>query len=692
MRFSIRYKILIVLGVLLLSAVAFYTALASFIFSEQKTALLYDLNHSIAVNIAAQLRSQLFQTKNQLRLFAVSNMITGQSQLKLPADYLKSSRILAVDFFKKENNLFLKQRLDSSVPSLGSGLKEIEPWLNEAMAKEMAFWKKPQSSEISRFLVATKVDIAIDKSPYTYVIVAELDGKSLLETLQSANIFHSYLARQSGEVVVHYDRSTLAAPDDIKGHPLLAKASAESATSGVSAFSWGGQQWYGAYAPVGMAGLIFVSQASRSEVTSAITTLIERSVLFGIIIVTVTFIASILFSKRLTRNLSILTSSARKIQGGDLESKIEIRSRDEIEELASSFNAMMDSLKASREEIERYNRELEEKVALRTSQLRETNAMIKEVQEKLLKATQLAAIGEVAGRTAHELLNPLTAIISRLERSRNVVTTSGGGPEAQGSLPAQLSEIVSAWESDYRKGGFPALLSALQQKSTVKPELSLLDEDLDNLKKLAHFWTRQTEVLSSDLEFVHEQSQRIHRIIDRMRELARSSVKSDVHCHKAIEEALLTMADFLKKRGVNLAPDLKAASDLAHLNQDEFIQIITNLIRNALHAVESVKDPAKRQQGKITVSTHSENHLFLVDVIDNGIGIPDLHRGKIFEQGFTTKAPSEGTGLGLAICRRYAHAFGGEVELLYSEPDGRGTCFRVTAPLVSSKAESKMAS
>jgi signal transduction histidine kinase len=347
---------------------------------------------------------------------------------------------------------------------------------------------------------------------------------------------------------------------------------------------------------------------------------------------------------------------------------------------------MMEALRSSREAIERYNRELEEKVALRTQQLQETNAAIKEVQEKLLRTTQLAAVGEVAGRTAHELLNPLTAIIGRLERSRLLFNPAMGGA-AQTTLPSQLAEILTAWESDFRNGGMGALMKSLEGRSQIRPEQTLLEEDLDNLKKIASYWQQQTQVVAADLDFVQDQAQRIHRIVDRMRELVRSSVKTEVHCHEALEEALQTMSDFMAKHGIALERRLAAAQDTAILNRDELVQIVTNLVRNSFQAIA-----ARGTAGRISVTTAATGHLLSVDIVDNGVGIPEEKRRFLFEQGFTTKSTSEGTGLGLAICRRYAHAFGGEVELLFSEPESRGTCFRITIPLKEADSSSKMAS
>ncbi len=689
MRFSIRDKILGVLGLLLVSAVCFYTILASFIFSEQKTALLYDLNHSIAVNTAAQLRASLSQVGSQLRVFAISQILSSRSEFRLSADFLKETPITGARLFRKVNGTFVEEKLGDA-PGFTAGLEALAPVLVEAEFRELAFDKLDLPGGGNHFFLAEKIQVQSEGGAVTHFAVAEVRAESILRPLQAANLFRSHLTKGNGKSLVTLDKSALRPGENLTDHPLLAKAKAQTlGASGVSSFEQEHEKWYGAYAPVEVGDLYFLTQASRKEVTSAIWTLVERSVLFGLIVITLTFIASILFSKRLTKNLNILTLGAKRIEQGDLDSQIAITSRDEIQDLAASFNAMMVSLKASREEIERYNRELEDRVAQRTVQLQEANASIKAVQEKLLKTTQLAAVGEVAGRTAHELLNPLTAILSRLERSRGVIHPSGG--TAGAALPLQLAEILGAWETDYRSGGMSGLSVALQVPSSIKPEITLFEEDLDNLKKLAAYWRQQMEVLGADLGFVQEQSHRIHRIVDGMRELVRSSVKAEVPCEEAVKEALSTMSDFLFKNKVALESSLSAKKDAAQLNRDELIQILTNLIRNSFQAIQMHPDSERRDSGKITVRTQSLNHQFLVDVTDNGIGIPEDRKQQIFEQGFTTKAPSEGTGLGLAICRRYAHAFGGEVELLFSEPEGRGTCFRVTVPLKDGAAV-KMAS
>ncbi len=672
MRLSIRYKILAVTGLLLLLAVGFYTLLASYIFVEQKTTLLYEINHSVAVNSAAQIRTALEQFGDRAKLYSISQLISGNSGLRLPARGLKDGHILSLALYKKSDNRFEQIQFGPDFPTSPLSIQEAAPALAQAIAMGQAFWRPPQAGTHSAFFLATKLELEIGKAKQTYVTLAEIEARTFIEPLLSVGLFESYLTDSKGQVWLHLRDQKENSLASIGAHPLVAQKKSERG-SGVLAYEYEGEKRYGAYAPVGAADLLFITQAEQSEVISALAVLLQRSWLFALIVLTVTFIASVLFSKSLTENLSRLTQGAEAIGAGHLDAHIEVRSRDEVGVLAATFNQMMSALRTSKEAIEKYNHELEEKVALRTQQLSETNATIKSVQEKLLQASQLAAVGEVAGRTAHELLNPLTAILSRIERSRLSVGTNGAAAEM--SLPLQLAEILNAWKQDYRQGGISGLTQNLTKASSLAPGKTLLDEDLENLEKIAHYWQNQNQVVSGDLDFVRDQAERIHRIVDGMRELVRSSVQSEVTCRSAVLEASATMADFLAQHGVQFQTQWHASNDLAFLNRDELIQIVTNLLRNSYQAIQETG-----RGGTINLTGRNEGKTLIVEVTDNGAGISSTNQTKLFDQGFTTKGPSEGTGLGLAICRRYARAFGGEVELVFSDP-ARGTCFRLTIPL-----------
>jgi signal transduction histidine kinase len=109
----------------------------------------------------------------------------------------------------------------------------------------------------------------------------------------------------------------------------------------------------------------------------------------------------------------------------------------------------------------------------------------------------------------------------------------------------------------------------------------------------------------------------------------------------------------------------------ANADHEQLYRMLLNLIRNAAEAVNS------RDGGRIEVSAEQENANLAIRIRDNGTGIPDIVRAKLF-QPFAASTRSAGTGLGLAIARDLARAHGGDVVL--ESTCESGTCFRIDIP------------
>jgi two-component system NtrC family sensor kinase len=101
-------------------------------------------------------------------------------------------------------------------------------------------------------------------------------------------------------------------------------------------------------------------------------------------------------------------------------------------------------------------------------------------------------------------------------------------------------------------------------------------------------------------------------------------------------------------------------------------EVFINLITNAIHAL------AKANGGNIWLTTRAEGGKVVVTVKDDGPGIDEKVRDRLFEPFVTTKAVGEGTGLGLSICYGIVKRFDGEIRV-YSQP-GEGTTFTVILP------------
>ncbi len=109
---------------------------------------------------------------------------------------------------------------------------------------------------------------------------------------------------------------------------------------------------------------------------------------------------------------------------------------------------------------------------------------------------------------------------------------------------------------------------------------------------------------------------------------------------------------------------------VAKLDRTQLIRVVTNLVKNAIQAVPDVESP------RILVSVTSENDFVLITVADNGIGIEDEFKDKVFEPKFTTK--SSGMGLGLGMVKNIVETYKGSID--FNSQPGKGTVFTVRFP------------
>jgi signal transduction histidine kinase len=109
-------------------------------------------------------------------------------------------------------------------------------------------------------------------------------------------------------------------------------------------------------------------------------------------------------------------------------------------------------------------------------------------------------------------------------------------------------------------------------------------------------------------------------------------------------------------------------------DRTQLIRVVTNLVKNSAHAIAQ-KQP---EEPRISVRVFSEEHSVSISVTDNGVGVSDEHKHKIFEPKFTTK--SSGMGLGLAMVKNIVETYNGHI-ILDSSLE-KGTTFIVTFPKV----------
>jgi two-component system sensor kinase FixL len=176
------------------------------------------------------------------------------------------------------------------------------------------------------------------------------------------------------------------------------------------------------------------------------------------------------------------------------------------------------------------------------------------------------------------------------------------------------------------------------------------------------------------LDKASNQVLRVAEIVDSLRQfIARGeTIKTLHHLNEVIRTACEFTDAMAKECGVATTVNLDAEDDLALVNRVQIQQVIVNLKRNAIEAMENC------ERRELTVSTHViDGHGIRVDVADTGPGISEAIKERLFEQFATTKP--HGLGVGLSISRAIINAHHGR---LWAEPNPRGgTIFSFVLPL-----------
>ncbi|MEP1206811.1 MAG: PAS-domain containing protein [Rhizobiaceae bacterium] len=171
------------------------------------------------------------------------------------------------------------------------------------------------------------------------------------------------------------------------------------------------------------------------------------------------------------------------------------------------------------------------------------------------------------------------------------------------------------------------------------------------------------------IDRIGQAAERCARIVKTFLTMARQRPLNPepVSLNDVIETTIDNAGVALRSKGARIVFDLDSTLPLVDAEEDQLIQVFSNLIANARHALAS-----KGEDGVLTLKTYFDAKLnrVVAEVADNGPGVPDDLKSRIFEPFFTTKEAGEGTGIGLAFCHRIIDTFGGRLSLKSSPSKG----------------------
>ncbi|NVO32286.1 sensor histidine kinase [Hymenobacter lapidiphilus] len=336
-------------------------------------------------------------------------------------------------------------------------------------------------------------------------------------------------------------------------------------------------------------------------------------------------------------------------------------------------------------------------VSVMTSRVRETTAQ-QQQNEKMM------ALGKLSAGLAHELNNPIAALASTTEALRRqaaglpavlgqllVLAATPAHAEAAAGLfagataavlarlvRAELEDELADWLAEHRVPEAGPLSELLAERGVALAALDALAARVPAaaLGPLLQ-WAGAHEHTRRLLDEAREATGRMTQLIRSVKvytHMDQAPDKVPVDLHEGIRNTLALLAHKFRQLGVRLEEAYEPALPPVPLLVGEMNQVWTNLLDNALDAVEGVAGATVR------VHTRRDREFAHIIVSDNGGGIPPAVQARIFDPFFTTKAPGRGTGLGLDLVQRIVRQHGGAIKVR-SQPGH--TAFEIHLPIAA---------
>ena len=388
-------------------------------------------------------------------------------------------------------------------------------------------------------------------------------------------------------------------------------------------------------------GWILIVRYKAAEMFAPVYRLKNVLLLFMFVVLIIAFLIGLFIAHSISKPIIQLKEATTEIGKGKLGARMEIKSKNEVGQLADSFNRMAASIKESKsaeeeaieyekgksKELKKLKDELELKVTERTKELKvrmrkseksqqatlymiedlnETSRELKISQEQVVRSEKLATIGKLAGIISHELRNPLGVI-------RNGIYF----------LNMRLGKGVD---------------------KKVKKHLDILQEEINT----------SDNIITDILNFAH----------------LRTVARKDVNVNDIIEK---TLAQAVIPKNIKVQTDLAKNLPRVCVDVSQIKQVFFNIISNANQAMSA--------GGKLKITTTFGKDSIVINISDTGCGIEKQNLNKIFDPLFSTKA--KGIGLGLSTCWTILDAHIGTIEV--ESQVGKGSLFVMKLPVTRDK-------
>jgi signal transduction histidine kinase len=606
-----------------------------FYYREHKAALVR-IQHEQAESAAAKIGQSIKEIESQLGWTTQLPWSAVQDRrfdaLRLLRQVPAISELSQVDASGKER--LRVSRLAMDVVDSGVDFSK-DPKFTEAVANKVyygpVYFRRESEPYMTLSLAGTRKDSGVS--------IAEVNLKLIWDVVSRIKVGergNAYVVGADGRLIAHPDISLVLRNTDMSKLPQVqaAKAAGGATDSLQGELSIQGKEVLTASAPIKPLGWTVFVELPVSEAYASLYAALQRLAIVLLAASIFAVLAGVFLARRMVGPIQALRAGAERFGRGDFTQRIDIRTGDELEGLANQFNDMGARLQES-------YADLENKVEQRTAELRRSLDELRTAQDRLVQTEKLASLGQLTAGIAHEIKNPLNFVNNFSSLSTELID--------------ELNEVLKGASVDGKTR-----------------------EEIDEL----------TGMLKSNLEKVVQHGKRADSIVKNMllhsREGSGERRPADIN---AIVEESLNLAYHgarAEKPGFNitLKRDLDPAAGMIEVYPQEITRVFLNLISNGFYAAAKRKEAdGESFEPLLLAATKSLGNTVEIRIRDNGTGIPQEAKEKIFNPFFTTKPAGEGTGLGLSMSHDIVvKQHGGKIDV-QTEP-GSFTEFIITLPRV----------
>ena len=419
-----------------------------------------------------------------------------------------------------------------------------------------------------------------------------------------------------------------------------------------------------------------------NEINILLNNLKMNIIMIAVIIVVILLIGAFLFSRSVSKPLRELAIASSKVAKGDFNTKVSLKSNNEIKALADSFNYMTEQISTLFTQLSYQKEELNSIISSINEGLCviDKNGAISISNESFRKTVQNDSVKgklywEVIRKTRFdELIKKVRkdqkSIVDEIEFNNQIFLCSATLCSNKEDIVATLYDITTIKNLEKTKKDFVSNVS-----HELRTPLTAIKGFVETLQE-----TNSDDKNKHYLNIISRHTDRVIRIVNDLLLLSKlegapgNLELEKVNLKNLIENILKIFEQSLKEK--KLALKFNASNSLPIINADPFKleQVFINLIDNAIKYTE---------RGEIAISLNSYNETVTIEIQDTGICIPQEHLSRIFERFYVVDSSRSrklgGTGLGLSIVKHIVLLHNGKIDV--KNIPGVGTNFIVSLPV-----------